>query len=145
MHKISCVDTPRQNGSVERKYRHTLNVARALRFQAKLSIDFWGECILAAYLINRTPSSILKGKTPYEVLVKVKPSYEHIKFFGCLCYVHHYQRHKDKFGARERKCVFIEYPYGKKGWKVYDIETSDIFVSRDVIFQENTFSFEECK
>ncbi|XP_019092352.1 PREDICTED: uncharacterized protein LOC109129155 [Camelina sativa] len=36
---------------------------------AKFPINFWGESVLtAAYLINRTPSSIHKGCTPYELL-----------------------------------------------------------------------------
>jgi len=33
------------------------------------------------------------------------------------------------------------YPFGKKGWKLYDLKTREIFVSRDVIFYENIFPF----
>jgi hypothetical protein len=37
--------------------------------------------------------------------------------------------------------MFVGYPYGKKGWKLYDLETKDFFVSRDVEFFETTFPF----
>lgn len=83
LHQTSCIDTPQQNGRVERKHRHIFNVARALRFQAHLPLSFWGESALtAAYLINRTPSFIFNGKTPYEVLFGAKPSYDLIKCLG---------------------------------------------------------------
>jgi len=38
-------------------------------------------------------------------------------------------------------CVFIRYPHGKKGWRAYDMENRNIFLSKDVFFCENTFPF----
>ena len=37
--------------------------------------------------------------------------------------------------------MFIGYPHGQRGWRVYDIESGDMFVSRDVIFGDGTFPF----
>ena len=34
-------------------------------------------------------------------------------------------------------------PYGKKGWRLYDLENKEFFVSRDVMFYENIFPFAE--
>jgi len=36
---------------------------------------------------------------------------------------------------------FGAYPCGKKGWKVYDMETHEILVSRDVVFHKTVFPF----
>lgn len=35
------------------------------------------------------------------------------------------------------------YPYGQKGWRVYDLATHDFFVSRDVNFFESQFPFHQ--
>lgn len=140
LYESSCVGTPQQNGRVERKHRHILNVAQALRFQAHLPFEFWGECILTAgYLINRTPTPFNKGKTPYELLFGHSLSYNHFRTFGCLSFVSKIPRDKNKFNSRSRKCIFVGYPHGQKGWRLYDLDNGDIFFSRDVTFYENNF------
>ncbi|KAG7599411.1 Reverse transcriptase RNA-dependent DNA polymerase [Arabidopsis suecica] len=142
IHETSCVGTPQQNGRVERKHQHILNVARALRFQANLPIEFWGYCALTAgYLINRTPTKLLHGKTPFELVYGRPPPLDHLRVLGCLCFVHNQKHGGDKFASRSTKSVFLGYPFAKKGWRVYNLETGVVSVSRDVIFKEDEFPF----
>ena len=37
--------------------------------------------------------------------------------------------------------MFLGYPFGKRGWKVYYLETQEIFVSRGMVFHEDHFPF----
>lgn len=129
---------------MERKHRHILNVARALLFQSKMPLKFWGEAVTTAtHLINLTPTKILKGKSPYEVLFGKKPLYNSLRIFGSLCYVHRRDQNKDKFGERSRRCVFVGYPFGKKAWRVYDLDSNEFLVSRDISFDEKIFPYAE--
>lgn len=85
-HATCNVSSSQNNGIVERKHRHILNIARAIKFQGFIPDLYLGECVLhAAYLINRTPTPLLENKTLFEALFEKVPTFDHIKVFGCLC------------------------------------------------------------
>ncbi|KAL0315862.1 UNVERIFIED_CONTAM: Copia protein [Sesamum radiatum] len=110
IHQTSCTYTPQQNGRVERKHRHLLDVARAILFQASLPNKFWGDAILTAtHLINRTPSQHLRWKSPFQILYDRVPSYDHLRTFGSLCFVTVIDPQRAKFHKRALRCILLGY------------------------------------
>ncbi|KAJ0587122.1 putative RNA-directed DNA polymerase [Helianthus annuus] len=141
LHQTTCSYTPQQNGVVERKHRHLLNLARSLLFQSGVPLNFWSECLLTAvYIINRLPSSVLLGKSPYELVFGFKPSLAHFRVFGCLCFST-ILNDSDKLSFNAEKCVLIGYSNVKKGYKLWSLDNKREFFSRDVKFYESVFPF----
>lgn len=112
--------TPHQNGLAERMNRTPLERVRCMLLSAGLPKSLWGETMsTSGYLINRCPSTAINLKTPMEMWNGKPPDYSYLKVFGCLAYVHIKQ---DNLDARDMKCVFIGYPTGVKGYKLWCLE-----------------------
>ena len=91
------------------------------------------------FLINSTPSSVLNGKSPFELVYKRSPNFDNLRIFGCLCFSTKLNVH-DKFSERAEKCVLLGYSLEQKGYTL-SLDSNSIFVSRDVKFYESVFPF----
>lgn len=99
-------------------------------------------CVEAVvYVLNRIPSSVLANKAPYELLYKHEPNLSHLRVIGCDCYTTNLVKH-DKFSPRSTRSVLLGYSSHQKGYKLLDLKTLTIFVSRDVSFNETIFPFQ---
>jgi hypothetical protein len=69
--------------------------------------------------------------SPLEILKGRKIDLDHIRVFGCTCFVH------IKKLTNSVKTIFLGYSSEKKGYKCYDPNNHKLYISRDVTFIEN--------
>ncbi|GJY57860.1 ribonuclease H-like domain-containing protein [Tanacetum coccineum] len=80
----------------------------------ELPLYLWPECILIVVnIINRIPSSVLSGKSPFSFVYGHKPSLSHFRGFGCLCYAT-ILNNQDKFSSRDVKFYETIFPFKLK-------------------------------
>ncbi|XP_049935028.1 retrovirus-related Pol polyprotein from transposon RE2 isoform X2 [Nymphaea colorata] len=143
VHETSCSYTPPQNGVAERKNRHLLDVTRAIMFHRRVPKRYWGDALLtSAHLINRMPTRVLQGHSPYSMLWPTQNPWPLTpRVFGCVCFVHDHSPTLKKLDPRSIKAVFLGYSSTQKGYKCVDPTTSEVYVSRDVTFHEHEAYF----
>ena len=130
----TCTCTPQQNGIAERMNRTLMEKVRCMLSESGLGEEVWAEvATTAAYIVNRSPCSAIDHNVPEELWLGRKPGYQHLKRFGSVAYVHQDQ---GKLKPRALKGVFLGYPQGVKGYKIWLLEEEKCVISRNVFFQE---------
>ncbi|KAK4352811.1 hypothetical protein RND71_028329 [Anisodus tanguticus] len=140
--RFSCPHTSPQNGKAERIIRTINNMIRTLLIHASLPPPFWVYAAkMSEYTLNILHTSTLHNMTPTEILYHRIPSYDHLRIFGCLCYLNLSSTAPHKLAPRSTPCVFLGFPPNHRGYLCYDLSTSQIHISRHVTFDETTFLF----
>ena len=113
--------TPQQNGVAERMNRTLTERTRCMRLNAGLPKVFWAETVnTASFIINRSPSSAIDFKIREEVCSGRPIDYSSLKIFGCPIYVHVQSGERSKLDSKSRKCVFLGFEKGVKGYRLWD-------------------------
>ena len=102
-------------------------MARCLLFEKKLPKSFWAEAVYTSvYLLKRLPTKALKNKTHFKAWYGAKPIVEHLRVFGCICYIHVLVVKKDKLDQKVEIGVFLGYSNNVKGYNVSNLNTNNV-------------------
>ncbi|KAK4401017.1 Retrovirus-related Pol polyprotein from transposon TNT 1-94 [Sesamum angolense] len=137
-HQTTVSYNPQQNGVSERKNRTVMEMARSMLQEKHLPKAFWAEAVYTAvYLLNRCPTKAVQNMTPIEAWSGKKLSAKRLRVFGSICYVHIPTEKRHKLEEKTEKGIFLGYSTQSKGYRIYNLKTKKLIISRDVEFDED--------
>ncbi|GJR46733.1 retrovirus-related pol polyprotein from transposon TNT 1-94 [Tanacetum coccineum] len=104
----------------------------------ELSKKFWQKLVTGLFhILNRSPTLCrVRNICPEEAWSGFKPSVAYFKVFGSIAYVHIPDCKRIKLDDKSKKCVFIGVSEESKAYRLYDLVSKRIIVSRDVVFDK---------
>jgi hypothetical protein len=125
----------------ERKHRHIVKLSLTIISHTSIPLKYWDEFFSSiVYFINRLP---FQNNITYKVLFNKEPNYHFLKVLGCLCFplTRLYNNHKLEFHSKPY--IFIGYGINQKNYRCLHLDTNQIFISRNVQFDESNFPFKD--
>ncbi|KAL7288350.1 hypothetical protein TKK_0017683 [Trichogramma kaykai] len=130
--------TPQQNGRAEREMRSIVESARTMLLSKGLPTRLWAEAVnTAVYILNRTLNSSNSKQTPFEIWFGRKPDISHVRIFGSECFAQVPNVFRKKWDAKARKLILVGHENESMNYRLFDPDTGNISVSRNVTFNEN--------
>ncbi|MBW0520929.1 hypothetical protein O181_060644 [Austropuccinia psidii MF-1] len=127
-----------QNGKVEQKNRTLAKAERLMMIRANLPPTFWTYTLRqAAWVFNRA----LHAKdniTPYEAVIKQKPSLSLLCVFGFKAFIHNMTQQKD-LTAKATEVIHLGVVQDSQGWVFFDQAARRLVRGALVIFREDMF------
>ena len=139
---ITIAHTPQHNGIVERTNRSVMEPVRAVMQHAGAPQELWGEALQAViYTRNRATLRVGTKETPEALWAPhttSKPSVAHIHVWECDAWV--LKADRPKLDSKAEACIHVGYDESKKGYRMLNLRTGKIELTRDVRFDEGRFT-----
>nr|GEW84835.1 putative zinc finger, CCHC-type [Tanacetum cinerariifolium] len=118
-----------QKKSVAERRNHTLlDMVHSMLANSNLFEFLWTEALnTAVHILNKVPSKSVP-KTPYEIWIGRKPSFQYLRVWGCPAEAKLYNPQSQKLDLKTISCFFIGYPERSKGYQFYCPSHSTIIV-----------------
>lgn len=128
---------PEQNGVAERKNRTLVEAARTMLIDSKLPKFLWSEAINEAnYNLNRVISKDSQNSA-FEKFYSKSQAFRDFHEFGSEVYVMIPEINRKKLDVKARKCIYLGHDTQAKGYRIYDPDSRNVKISRNVVFLKN--------
>jgi len=138
LHNFSAPKTQQQNGVVKRKNRSLEELARTMLSESSLPKYFWADAVsTSCYVMNRVLIRPILKKTPYELFNGRKHNINHLRVFGCSCFVlNNGKENLGKFDEKADHGIFIGYSLNSHAYRIYNKRLMSVEESVHVVFDE---------
>lgn len=116
--QLTVAYSPQQNGVAERKNRTIVEISNAMMHENRLPYK----------LI--CPTRVLDDITPFKAFSGRKPEIKYLRVFSSICYCHVPNQLRSKLDESTAKFIFIGYGKCEKGYRVYNVQTNKVAVSK---------------
>ncbi|KAI7940827.1 hypothetical protein MJO28_013112 [Puccinia striiformis f. sp. tritici] len=114
-----------QNGQVERTNRTLSEMTRLFLIHSKLPVTLWMHAMRhAAWIFNRVVHAD-DHISPFEVVMRIRPSFAMLRVFGCRAYAHDIE-HTKQIAARAAAVIHIGISEISNGWLLWDPNTNKV-------------------
>jgi len=137
--KLNVHDKPQQAGVAEWRNRTIAERIRALLHASGLPKSLWGEAARhVVWLLNRTPTKAVKGRTPFEAAFGKKSDMGGVREWGDKVWVR--VEAGNKLGGRVREGRWMGVDEQSKGVRVYWPDKRNVTVERNVYYDQTCTS-----
>ena len=135
-HEFTVAYTPQLNSRAEREFRTIMEGVRAMIAEGKMEKKFWAEAAnTIVFLLNRTGTSPVQGKTPYELIYKRCFDIKMIKgIFGDKVWAYIPKEKRKKLDMKSKQGLFVGYSDNVKGYRIYYEKENIVCIEREIIF-----------
>ena len=94
------------------------------------------------YIVNHTPTKVLRNITLEEAWSSIKPDVSHFRFFGSDAWDHIPDAKHKALEPKSEKCIFVGYFEDVKEYRLIQHKSKNVIIRRDVNSDEHILAYE---
>ncbi|KAJ0398135.1 hypothetical protein ATCC90586_005550 [Pythium insidiosum] len=133
VHQLTVPYSPQPNCVAERMNRTIGDATRSTMIHRNMDTRWWAEVLAAiVHVLNRIPSTVRLGRSPFEICFKMRPSLGQLRVIGSEGFAHIHKSMRGKLVPKAFRCMLLGYSDTTKGYRVWNKDKNKL----EVVLQE---------